>query len=95
MSDTDKTGGRDINYWRRRMGLKEDGNVGVGSTSGNVGAPAGGSGGSSGNVGMGVTAPTPAAPTPAPPTRSPKRRASKPTVGNVGSSGNVGVGSTS
>ena len=39
MSDTDKTGGRDINYWRRRMGLKEDGNVGVGSTSGNVGAP--------------------------------------------------------
>ncbi len=91
MSNTDKTGGRDINYWRRRMGLKEDGNVGVGSsTSGNVGAPAGGSGGSSGNVGMGVTAPTPAAPT-----ASPKRRASKPTVGNVGSSGNVGVGSTS
>ncbi len=91
MSNTDKTGGRDINYWRRRMGLKEeDGNVGVGSTSGNVGAPAGGSGDSSGNVGMGVTAPTPA-----PPTRSPKRRASKPTVGNVGSSGNVGVGSTS
>ena len=37
MSNTDKTGGRDINYWRRRMGLKEDGNVGVGSTSGNVG----------------------------------------------------------
>jgi len=92
MSNTDKTGGRDINYWRRRMGLKEeDGNVGVGSsTSGNVGAPTGGSGGSSGNVGMGVTAPTPAAPA-----KSPKRRASKPTVGNVGSSGNVGVGSTS
>ena len=92
MSNTDKTGGRDINYWRRRMGVKvEDGNVGVGSsTSGNVGAPTEGSGGSSGNVGMGVTAPTPAAPK-----ASPKRKASKPTVGNVGSSGNVGVGSTS
>ena len=93
MSNTDKTGGRDINYWRRRMGLKEDGNVGVGSsTSGNVGAPAGGSGGSSGNVGMGVTAPTPP---PAATIETPKRRASIQKVGNVGSSGNVGVGSTS
>lgn len=86
---------RDANYWRRRMGLPEEheGNVGAGtSTSGNVGAPAGGSGDSSGNVGMGVTAPTPP---PAATIETPKRRASKPTVGNVGSSGNVGVGSTS
>ena len=38
MSNTEKTGGRDANYWRRRMGLPvEEGNVGAG-TDGNVGA---------------------------------------------------------
>tara|TARA_Y100000593_G_scaffold83091_1_gene156442 strand:+ start:145 stop:393 length:249 start_codon:yes stop_codon:yes gene_type:complete len=40
MSNTEKTGGRDVNYWRRRMGLPdiEEGNVGAGTSGGNVGA---------------------------------------------------------
>ena len=39
MSNTEKTGGRDVNYWRRRMGLPdiEEGNVGAGTSGGNVG----------------------------------------------------------
>ena len=34
MSNTEKTGGRDANYWRRRMGLPvEEGNVGAGTSA--------------------------------------------------------------
>ena len=34
MSNTEKTGGRDVNYWRRRMGLPvEEGNVGAGTSA--------------------------------------------------------------
>lgn len=60
---------RDANYWRRRMGLPEEGNVGAGSTApaqgpapkaaggGNVGIGSSGGnvGAAKGNVGVGST----------------------------------------
>ena len=69
MSNTEKTGGRDVNYWRRRMGLPdiEEGNVGAGTSGGKVGA--------------GASTPPPAAPEPTP---TPEPEGNVGEGGNVG-----------